>query len=487
MRALSITLIRKTFLLFAFLGMMAFVNAQEMWGVVNGNYAGINSTMINPSSMMHSKLYMDINIATADVFFENNAFYIHKEDYRPLSFLKSDAQLPEYGKDDMPFDYYRNTQRKNIHFSIRALGPSFSIAQRDQAFGFQTAFRTVVSARDIPYEIIPFSYEGLDYRPQHNINYNDDIMLISSMSWMEVGMSYARNVYRKGPNYFTAGITIKKLLGYAGAYLDLENIDYIVNNDSTLNIRNIRGELGYSTGSMPAGQLINGKGFGVDIGVTYERKKKYSQSRRSKRLCKQPYEDYLYRIGISFLDLGRIRFRSPAAQHDYNDVGTFWEHIDTVNFRNVDQFTQMISEVLYGDPNASLTSNRINVVLPSALSLQLDVHFRNQWYVNVTTVLPVKTGKAYIYRPAQLAITPRYETRSIEINMPVSLYDMRRPRIGLSTRFLFMTIGTDNLLGFFNITDFTGFDLYFSLKFNFLKGRCRPSPWHCDYHQIRSL
>ncbi len=109
MRALSIALIKKTFLLLAFLGMMAFVNAQEMWGVVNGNYAGINSTMINPSSMMHSKLYMDINIATADVFFENNAFYIHREDYKPLSFLKADADFPEYGKDDLPFDYYRNT------------------------------------------------------------------------------------------------------------------------------------------------------------------------------------------------------------------------------------------------------------------------------------------------------------------------------------------------------------------------------------------
>ena len=485
MRALGITHIRKTFLLFTFLGMMAFVNAQEMWGVVSGNFAGINSTMINPSSLMHSKLYMDVHIATADVFFENNAFYIHKEDYRPLSFLKSDAEFPEYGKDAMPFDYYRNTQRKNIHLSIRVLGPSFSIAQRDQAFGFQTAFRTVVSARDIPYEIIPFSYEGLEYTPQHNINYNDNIMLISSMSWMEIGMSYARSVYRQGPDQITAGITIKKLLGYAGAYLDIENIDYIVNNDSTLNIRNMRGELGYSTGTMPAGQLINGKGFGVDIGVIYERKTKYSQSRKSKKLCRQPYEDYFYRIGISLLDLGRIRFRSPAAKHDYDDVGAFWEHIDTVTFRGVDQFTQMISGVLYGDPNASLTSNSINMVLPTALSLQFDYHIRKQWYVNVTTVLPVKTGKAYVYHPAQLAITPRYETRNIEINMPVSLYDMRRPRIGLSTRFRFLTIGTDNLLGFTNISDFTGFDLYISLKFNFIKGRCRPTSLHCDYHQNR--
>ena len=89
-------------------------NGQEMWGVVNGNYAGINSTLVNPSSMLHSKLYLDINLATVDLFFENNAFYIHKEDYKPMAFLRSDVNLPEYGKDDLPFDYYRNESRKNI-------------------------------------------------------------------------------------------------------------------------------------------------------------------------------------------------------------------------------------------------------------------------------------------------------------------------------------------------------------------------------------
>jgi hypothetical protein len=145
----------------------------------------------------------------------------------------------------------------------------------------------------------------------------------------------------------------------------------------------------------------------------------------------------------------------------------------------------MISDVFYGDPNASLASNRIRMILPAALSIQWDYHYRKQWYLNATAMQPIMSSKSYIYRPAQISVTPRYETQYLEFSMPFSLYEYRYPRVGLAARFWFLTIGTDKLLGFFNLTDFTGMDIYFSLKFNFLKGKCRSKTYHCDYRQKR--
>ena len=461
---------KKFFLLLIICSLQFIAEGQEMWGVVNGNYAGISGTRINPAGMLHSKLYMDVNIVTADLFFENNAFYIHKGDFKPIAFLKSDQNLPEYGKDALPFDYYRNDQRKAFHLSTLVMGPSFSISRRDDAFGFSTAFRTVISARDVPYEIIPFSYEGMNYDPLHNINFNNNEMLITGMAWMEIGLSYARTIYRRGHAHLTGGITAKFLLGMAGTYLDIENMDYI------------RGELGYSASST-GGPLFSGKGFAFDLGIIYEKKSRGYSSIHSRKLCKQPYDDYVYRIGVSLLDLGLMNYKGQAQKHSYDDVGTFWEHVDTVNFRNLDQFTRMLSNEFYGDPNASLVSNRIKMILPAALSVQGDYHFRKQWYLNASLIIPLMTGKAYIYRPAQIAVSPRYETQYMEFSMPVSLYNFRYPRVGLSARFWFFTIGTDKLLGFFNLTDFTGMDIYISLKFNFLKGKCRPYGWRCDYRR----
>ncbi len=454
--------------------------AQEMWGVVGGNYAGINGALLNPSSILHSKLYLDINIAAADVFLENNAFYIHREDYHPISFLKSSDNLPAYGKDDLPFDYYSNKQRKNIHLSGNIRGPSLSVVRGYQAFGFVSGFRTVFSGRDIPYEVIPLSYEGLNYEPLQNINFNDDQMLITGMAWFEMGLTYARSIIKQGRNQLSAGVTAKFLLGYAGAYLDIENIDYIVNNDSTLNIRNVRGELGFSSSSLPGDRFFSGKGLSVDLGITYVKKKRGYSNWSGNKLCRQQAEDYYYKLGVSLLDLGWMHFSNGAQGHDYNDVGRFWENVDTVNFRNLDYFTQLLSNEFYGDPNASLSADRIKILLPSALSVQFDYHINQQWYVHGVVVQALKTGKSYLYRPAQLAVIPRYETKYLEFSVPITLYDYRYPRFGLSARFWFLTIGTDNMLGFLNLTDFTGMDLYFSLKFNFLKGKCRSTNYHCE-------
>jgi hypothetical protein len=85
-----------------------------------------------------------------------------------------------------------------------------------------------------------------------------------------------------------------------------------------------------------------------------------------------------------------------------------------------------------------------------------------------------------VHRPAELSITPRYETRWLEVSLPVSLYDWYLPRVGLAIRVYGFTIGCDKLGGFFNFNDFTGMDVYFSIKYFLDKGLCRTKTnGHC--------
>ena len=41
--------------------------AQDRLGIVSSNYAGSQGVMINPSSILNSKLYMDINLVSFNV------------------------------------------------------------------------------------------------------------------------------------------------------------------------------------------------------------------------------------------------------------------------------------------------------------------------------------------------------------------------------------------------------------------------------------
>ena len=42
------------------------------------------------------------------------------------------------------------------------------------------------------------------------------------------------------------GGTVSKLWGYAGIYGDVSNVDYIVLNDSTINIKNLNGQAAFA-------------------------------------------------------------------------------------------------------------------------------------------------------------------------------------------------------------------------------------------------
>ena len=68
-------------LIILFIVLLNVCNGQEMAGVISGNYAGVNSIYLNPAFMIDSKVYLDINFISADVFLHNNYLYLPKEDF----------------------------------------------------------------------------------------------------------------------------------------------------------------------------------------------------------------------------------------------------------------------------------------------------------------------------------------------------------------------------------------------------------------------
>ena len=469
--------------------MLLSVSAQEMLGVVNSNFAGVLGPQINPSSMVSSKLFHDVHILSLDLFFQNNYLFIPKEDYRFLNYLTSNSDLPTYGQDDMLFARRSDWdhKRKQIDQSFRINGPSVMLVQDHHAFSFFSSFRSMTSAWRLPYHLANFIYEDLWYAPQHDIEYSGKNFSAVQLTWGELGIGYALVLNKHSRDRWTAGITISRIMGYAGAYFYGHSLSYIVRDESdtgdinlTANIHNFNGDVGFSLPinydnndfSSPGG-LFRGGGFSTSLGVTYLKLVKNPSKIRYKQRCEQRYEDYMYRLGISLLDLGWITFRENTQKHFFEDVSHYWEYINYAEFNDLNSFMRELSGRFYnGDSAYSLINDRITVYLPTALSAQIDYHFKKRWYLNSTIILPVMYSIAQIYRPPQLALTGRYETNNFEINLPVSLYYFTRPRIGLTLRLWNFTLGTDHLGGFFHFSDFTGINLYAVFKINFSRGLC---------------
>jgi len=456
--------------------------AQEMLGIVNSSYAGIAGSVINPAVTVTSPFYLDINIMAGDIFFENNYLYMAKDEYRFRRFLSKNPDFPTHGTTNkqIVYDYY-NTKDKNAYASQRLLGPSVAVTVGRHSFGLVTGERAVMSTRNVPYDMAKFVYEQLKYPPQYDINYKDTRTIYNAeLAWAEIGFNYSYVIKQRSTDYWAAGITVKALKGYAGGYLYGNNVDYIVSDSDTLRINNFNGEAGYSlplnyqTNEANNNPLFRGKGVGFDIGVIYEKKKSDVQAQQQGgKLCSQSYIPYKYKIGISILDIGRIRFTDNAQKLVFNNVSTFWPGIELYNYSTVSQLTDTLSQMFYGNKTQLIQGNEITIALPTAISIQADVNYYKNWYINGTLFYPLQFSKSGIRRPALIGLTPRYQTAWFEASLPITLYDFSKPRIGLSARFLGFFIGTEKLSGFFHFTDFTGLDFYAGLKISLRKGFCR--------------
>ena len=468
----------------ALLGLISTFNiaqSQEMLGLTMGNYKGITGVMINPASMTTNKVYLDINLATANVFLRNNFAYLPKEDFVIWDLLDKNYQFPTYGEEEKNVLYYNNSKAKQITQNTRILGPSAMIQIGDHAFGITTGVRVFTSGNNIPWNVAEFGYWGLDYGPLHNIDFDEKNIDFGSNSWMEVGLSYAYDVWKYYDQQLTVGLSVKKLWGYAGAYVYSDKLNYLVPNDTTIDIKEMNASLGFSgpinydnSEFLNTSPTFRGSGVGMDIGVVYVKRRQVELNKwNGERLCAQNIVDYDYKIGVSIVDIGRVKFKENAQEHQFDEESIYWEDVDTLQFNNANSFLHELSNTFYGNPNASYVGDNIKIGLPTALSIQADFNLRNNIYVAGFFIHPLRLNKSTLRRTPQLAIIPRYETKYFELSVPISLYDYNYPRVGIAARFYFITIGTERLGTYLGLSDMNGMDIYASIKIGINKGSCK--------------
>jgi len=456
------------------------VSSQEKIGLITSNFGGIHSSQINPALTANSKVFFDFNLLSTDIFLENNFLFIHKEDYRFGDFLSLTPQFPESGEPGTGVDYTLNQEPVEAYQQTEIMGPSLSYSLGRQSVGVFTNIRQIASVNDLPRDIAILMYEGLEVDTLYGVEQKHGAFDISTMGWWELGGNYAYTFIKQRQNVFSFGVNIKVLFGYAGLSANARSVDYSLVVEDSLSIANLDADVGFSapidfeTNDYPAsGATFKGKGLAADLGFSYVRKKEMQLRADPQRYCEYEHDDYIFRLGVSMLDLGKITYNENAQQNTYDNVSANLGRVDTLGFGSVNDLTKTFSAYFYnGDSTASLVANSFQLGLPTRLSVQADYQYYPNWYLNTTFVLPVKMAENQLRRPSQAILSLRYETSKVEVNMPLSFYNFGKPRLGLFVRFYYFSIGTDKLGGLFSFNDFTGLDLYFSAKFFLNKGRC---------------
>lgn len=434
------------------------------------SYAGINSIYLNPSFTNQFPLSWDLNLAGAGFLFDNNYAYLRKASNIDLLKMRDQAtfefapDLLETGNQPAPdaivLDFFEGSKKRYAMVNQRVEGPSFLFKiSENNSVGFFTGFRTMFSTQNIPGA---FSYYTYDPFPL-NTPFTVDQMDGTFMSWAEYGLHFSHN-RESSEGKFSFGINLKLLQGYEAAYFDVtEAFEYTkLPNDSISGSRAFL-DFGLTTslidGANDFQTSVNGSGVGFSMGVNYAADA-YDGDK--------PYE---YRIGLSLLDIGSIRFSKNSEAHQLateNLAKVAAEDYETLNYSQ-DEITDAIeifSGQVLGDPDASFVDNEFGVFLPSAIAIQADYAFTPHFFLSAALLQRIPFGKINVKRDNYFNITPRFEHRWFSVGLPLSFYNWDQFKVGATLRLAYLVIGTENLTSWFSKAPYTGTDFYIALKVN---------------------
>lgn len=478
----------KLLLLFLFLSIIPFhsVWSQEFLSGMSDNYMGINQAALQPAAIADSRFKSDINLVGFNTDFYNDALqFKSKWFFDPLGYM--------YNNDWWVENTYlsgSNGREKNMIMSQSLLGPGFMLSIGEKhAVGLTTRTRSIINVDDVGEPLFCFFYNK---DPQYmNRWYSDQDIRAVQHVFVDYGLSYATEILNTGPHFLKAGLTVKLLQGLGAAYIQTVNLYYYTDGRSgtstfprSWNSPEIHAGLSGNwhaydnDGShvfLNEFQFIAGPSVGLDLGVVYEFRPDYMQFRYDmdgkKGLVRKDKNKYLLKVGLSVLDIGRLKYKKEANSFDFlaefttnyqkyqpgeTDIpdSTYWLEGQPADYRFMDYYLNFVDTIYQrsltgrGAEQSAGDEDHFSVSLPTAISLQVDVHITDGLYANLTTYTALNQGNAKTSNSHYISnytITPRYEHKWFTASIPVQYNQYKKVNVGIGIRIAYVYFGLNNL------------------------------------------
>lgn len=409
----------------------------------------------NPSTIVDSRAFIDINLVGASAFARNTLVMLDGKSFSTAMF-DTMTTVP-LTKRKGPFSVYADVM---VH------GPSATFAVKQHAFGIHTAARVVADVRGIPDNVKDMIRQGFLYRGNMGQLQKLKNVRANALAWGEAGLTYGTILSREGSALLLGAVTVKRLFGVAGAGVRIDEWSYTVQDSTRLESHAFRGEYGFN--DPISGGYLTGKGWGFDLGFTYKVRKSSSDEYVPHSPCTDG--DYLYKFGVSLLDLGKVSFSGPSYHNTFDQSeSSDWNNYQATTADEIGDIDSLINN------NFQLMSDnsqdgRFRMKLPTAISAQLDYNLTHNFYVyGVLTYGFPRLNSLGVQRASYLGLAPRWEIKRFEVALPLSLYEWKSPQMGFAMRLNSLVIGSDNLGWFLFKQDIYGADIYFSLKYTAFK------------------
>ncbi|HLG04152.1 MAG TPA: DUF5723 family protein [Bacteroidia bacterium] len=441
------------------------LNGQSFLGYNSSLYAGVNAASYNPATVADNVYSTDIlaaglsfSVANDYVGLERAGFLYKRIRYAQVHYRENDRKKSAFGRAEILF-------------------PGIMVSRENSGWAVDAKFRNY------------FNMEGVDEVLAHAFitGFRDPADYISGqfakhigvtqLSWLELGAAFARTWPMEVGNYLSVGVRPKLLLGLSAGYIFVNTTGYQILNDSTMVISEGQASYAHSDNFIfapsydPDFRLRFNPGLGADLGFVYEYRPADLQPKDPKDESRCGYNKrkvYKYRLAVSILDMGMIRFKKGKYSSGHTLSASQW------NIKH-QPFDSTAPGDLYRNFGLHETGKNAGEIFwmrtPLTFNAYYDYLIRDHYFINVQTFAALykrSSDAKKVNELTRISITGRWENEKFGVWLPVSYTRMRTLSLGFGFRIGPLIIGTDDILNLaIGRKAAYNQDFYLDLKFPF--------------------
>ncbi len=439
-------------LLIAALLFSVFSSAQNYQAIHGSMYAGSLAPASNPAAIQHVPFSWDVTVFAAQVKQSTNTFKV-----KNFSLLSPSSDAVVVSNNGVKKRFLFANQDLHLFNARIRLNANSAIAFGGNVRSYAYANSSQTNYQDTVYSLADFLKINVDRQPLSG-------QTVGS-SWLEGYFTYSRTLIDDGFSLLNAGITVKATRSLGGGYARAQDLRYSTSFDNdgrtvySLETGNLQYGYSYNFDYVNSNRssTINAKNFlkraynnvGFDVGIEYVIQKGVEDDDEA--------DDFSYstKIGISLMDIGGNKYR-----HGRNSglaIGSKSGITDSIlegKFRNIENVAGFRDTIASIANSFTATVSNFVIYQPTRLIINVDQYLSNNFFVNAELTLPViqlaSSNTLFIKDMNLLAVTPRWETRSLGLYMPVLLNMRKQLWVGGALRAGPLLLGVHNLSNIFS-------------------------------------
>lgn len=451
------------------------VSGQAFMPFAQSNYAGVSGILYQPASIADSRYKFDMAIFGVEASFDNNYLSIKRETLMKGKNLDTDNFFEDY--------VIRNIGGGNasLYTGASLILPSFMVnLGKRSSMAFTTRVRAIANIDNITEDLLQLASEGFDYEPLLHKRLTNANLSLQINGWLESGFSFASVILNREKHFLKGGATVKMLQGVASGYMFMEDLNYRLDSPDTLSLFQSKVNYGISNtigeDGIPNIRGISNPSFGFDLGLVYEYRPhiaKYTYSMDGQEgLQRDDKNKYLFRLGVSLIDFGQIKYNKGYYSQDFVADIRNWD-LSGLKVQSLEEFNDTLRNRFNFSNH---TSETFSMGLPTTLSFQADFNLGSGFYVNFTPYIALKQGTGIVSKTHYFnsySFTPRFDSKWFGVAVPLSYDQFKRFNAGISFRLGPVWIGSNSLVRNGMANEIYGFDVYTMIKFGIFKKTAR--------------